>query len=190
MTRLILTTSDSGAGSLKQAGIADIVIPFGFRFVWEKLPSPELSWLSAARSGRAQFLTGSIIYRTGVFENARARRNRIDRLLRPVRNHRIVDRSRTKRTDNADLVARLFATSREDRFEAGSGPGRRRHRQPSTGRADQMAAAISQNLWGSSGNSQRGLAGLSRIDPAGLVQPAVEGFDRAAEASADCGGTA
>jgi hypothetical protein len=33
MTRLILTTSDSGAGSLKQAGIADIVIPFGFRFV-------------------------------------------------------------------------------------------------------------------------------------------------------------
>src|SRR5437879_12386066 len=39
MTRLILTTSDSGAASLKQAGIADVVIPFGFRFVWEELPS-------------------------------------------------------------------------------------------------------------------------------------------------------
>lgn len=39
MTRLILTTSDAGAGSLKQAGIADIVIPFGFRFVWGPLPS-------------------------------------------------------------------------------------------------------------------------------------------------------
>jgi hypothetical protein len=39
MTRLILTTDDSGAGSLKQAGIADIVIPFGFRFVWGPLPS-------------------------------------------------------------------------------------------------------------------------------------------------------
>jgi hypothetical protein len=38
MTRLILTTSDSAAGSLKQAGIADIVIPFGFRFVWGPLP--------------------------------------------------------------------------------------------------------------------------------------------------------
>jgi hypothetical protein len=39
MTRLILTTSDSGAGSLMQAGIADIVVPFGFRFVWGPLPS-------------------------------------------------------------------------------------------------------------------------------------------------------
>ena len=39
MTRLILTTSDSGAGCLLQAGIADVVIPFGFRFVWGPLPS-------------------------------------------------------------------------------------------------------------------------------------------------------
>lgn len=39
MTRLILTTSDSGAGSLKDTGIADIVIPFGFRFVRGPLPS-------------------------------------------------------------------------------------------------------------------------------------------------------
>jgi hypothetical protein len=37
--RLILTTSDSGAGSLRQTGLADIVIPFGFRFVWGPLPS-------------------------------------------------------------------------------------------------------------------------------------------------------
>ena len=39
MTRLILTTSDSGAGSLKQTGIADIVIPLGFRLVSGPLPS-------------------------------------------------------------------------------------------------------------------------------------------------------
>jgi hypothetical protein len=39
MTRLILTTDDSGAGTLRQAAIADIVIPFGFRFVWGPLPS-------------------------------------------------------------------------------------------------------------------------------------------------------
>ena len=37
--RLILTTSDSGAGGLRQTGLADIVIPFGFRFVWGPLPS-------------------------------------------------------------------------------------------------------------------------------------------------------
>ena len=39
MTRLILTTNDSGAESLRQTGMADIVIPFGFRFVWGPLPS-------------------------------------------------------------------------------------------------------------------------------------------------------
>jgi hypothetical protein len=39
MTRLILTTSDSGAGCLRQPGLADIVIPFGFRLVWGRLPS-------------------------------------------------------------------------------------------------------------------------------------------------------
>jgi hypothetical protein len=51
MTRLILTTDDSGAGCLKQAGIADIVIPFGIRFVWGPPPSDaELAKLLAARS--------------------------------------------------------------------------------------------------------------------------------------------
>ncbi|SDR88589.1 hypothetical protein [Bradyrhizobium canariense] len=39
MTRLILTTNDSGSGALKGARIADIVIPFGYRFVWGPLPS-------------------------------------------------------------------------------------------------------------------------------------------------------
>ena len=53
MTRLILTTDDSGAGSLKRAGLADIVIPFGFRFVWESLPSAaELATLLAPRSAK------------------------------------------------------------------------------------------------------------------------------------------
>src|SRR5437868_2234465 len=40
VTRLILTTDSSGAGSLMQAGIADLVIPLDFRFVWGPLPSP------------------------------------------------------------------------------------------------------------------------------------------------------
>jgi hypothetical protein len=39
MTRLILTSTDSGAGCLLKAGAADIVIPLGFRFVWDALPS-------------------------------------------------------------------------------------------------------------------------------------------------------
>jgi hypothetical protein len=51
MKRLILTTDDSGAGNLRQAGLADIVIPFGLRFVWGPLPTPEeLATLLAARS--------------------------------------------------------------------------------------------------------------------------------------------
>jgi hypothetical protein len=39
MTRLILTTDYVGAGCLQQAGIADLVIPLGFRFVGGPLPS-------------------------------------------------------------------------------------------------------------------------------------------------------
>src|SRR5229473_4233714 len=53
MTRLILTTSDSGAGCLMQAGVADVVIPFGFRFAWGPLPSAaNLAWSLATRSAR------------------------------------------------------------------------------------------------------------------------------------------
>src|SRR6202012_4908388 len=39
MKRLILTTSDSGAGCLKVAGIADKVIGIGYRFAAGALPS-------------------------------------------------------------------------------------------------------------------------------------------------------
>lgn len=39
MTRLILASTDSGAGCLLRAGMGDIVIPLGFRFVWDALPS-------------------------------------------------------------------------------------------------------------------------------------------------------
>jgi hypothetical protein len=53
MTRLILTTDDSGAENLRQAGVADIVIPFGLRFVWGPLPTSEqLATLLAARSAK------------------------------------------------------------------------------------------------------------------------------------------
>jgi hypothetical protein len=41
MTRLILTTSDSGAGHLKVAGIADIVCAIALELVWGPLPSDE-----------------------------------------------------------------------------------------------------------------------------------------------------
>jgi hypothetical protein len=39
MTRLILTTDSSGAGCLVQTGIADMVVPLGFRFIGAPLPS-------------------------------------------------------------------------------------------------------------------------------------------------------
>jgi hypothetical protein len=53
MMRLILTTSDSGAGCLMQTGMADIVIPFGFRFVGGPLPDlAELATSLATRSGK------------------------------------------------------------------------------------------------------------------------------------------
>ena len=50
-TRLILTTEGSGAGALKQAGLADIVVPLGFKLVWGPLPpDAELATLFAPRA--------------------------------------------------------------------------------------------------------------------------------------------
>ena len=77
MTRLILTTSDSGAGSLKGAGIADIVIPFGFRFVWGPLPSDaELTASLAPSSTQRPWLWD--IYRKHLGENRESEHELID----------------------------------------------------------------------------------------------------------------
>jgi hypothetical protein len=51
MKKLILTTSDSGAGALKKAGLADCVIGFGLCFVWGKLwSSAKLQTFLSSRS--------------------------------------------------------------------------------------------------------------------------------------------
>jgi hypothetical protein len=53
MTRLILTTDDPGAETLKRASLGDIVIPFRFRFVWGSLPSvADIGMLLAPRSAK------------------------------------------------------------------------------------------------------------------------------------------
>jgi hypothetical protein len=77
MTRLILTTSDSGAGSLKQTGIADIVIPFGFRFVWGQLLSDaELAASLTPSATQDHWL--SDIYRKHLGENGKSEHGLID----------------------------------------------------------------------------------------------------------------
>jgi hypothetical protein len=53
VTRLILTSSDSGAGCLRQPGIADAVIPFGHRF-FEGFP-PEAELADSLTASSAQF---------------------------------------------------------------------------------------------------------------------------------------
>jgi hypothetical protein len=56
--RLILTTSDSGAGALQTAGLADCVIGFGRRFVWGQLQSSgELERSLAPRSATRDALS-------------------------------------------------------------------------------------------------------------------------------------
>src|SRR6266404_8018245 len=99
-------------------------------------------------------------------------------------------RSGPEFTTDADLAAGLFAPSLKDCSEADIAPGGRPHRQLPAGRTGHMAAAGRQNPERSSGTSQRGLAGLSGADAAGLVQPAVKGSQRPAAASADGAGTA
>ena len=55
MKRLILTTSDSGAGGLGEAKRADCVIPLSPRFIWGPVPSPaELETLLSSRSAADQ----------------------------------------------------------------------------------------------------------------------------------------
>jgi hypothetical protein len=77
MTRLILTTSDSGAGSLMGTGIADIVIPFGFRFVWGPLPSDaELAASLAPNSTQHPWLWN--IYRRHLGENGESEHGLVD----------------------------------------------------------------------------------------------------------------
>jgi hypothetical protein len=53
MKRLILTTSDSGAGCLRQPSVADAVIPFGHRF-FERLP-PEAELADSLTASSSQF---------------------------------------------------------------------------------------------------------------------------------------
>ena len=77
MTSLILTTSDSGAGSLKQTGIADIVIPFGFRFVRGPLPSDaELAAALASSATHHHWLRD--IYRKHLGESGKSEYGLID----------------------------------------------------------------------------------------------------------------
>ncbi len=77
MTHLILTTSDSGAGGLKGTGIADVVIPFGFRFVWGLLPSDvELAEALAPSAPQHHWLRD--IYRKHLGENGKSEQGLID----------------------------------------------------------------------------------------------------------------
>jgi hypothetical protein len=72
MTRLILTTDDSGAGALRGAGIADIVIPFGPRLVGGPLRSDaELASFLAERSANSgsHWLDNVDRRRLGEFDN-------------------------------------------------------------------------------------------------------------------------
>jgi hypothetical protein len=77
MTRLILTTNDSGAGSLKRAGVADIVLPLGFRFVCGPLPSDTALAASLAPSS-AQHPWLWNLYRRHLGENRVSEHGLID----------------------------------------------------------------------------------------------------------------
>src|ERR1700722_7011335 len=53
MMRLIVTFDDSAGGALKQAALADCVLPFGLVLVWGRLrPANELNMLLSARAAK------------------------------------------------------------------------------------------------------------------------------------------
>jgi hypothetical protein len=77
VTHLILTTSESGAGSLKGTGIADVVIPFGFRFVWGRLLSDaELAASLTASAAQHRWLWD--IYRKHLGQSGQSEHGLID----------------------------------------------------------------------------------------------------------------
>src|ERR1700722_10105573 len=173
--RLILTTSDSGAGSLRQTGLADIVIPFGFRFVWGPLPS-DADLVSSLSRGSPQ-PDGTIdlwlknAYRKYFGEIAGNGIGLIDLCERCETIELWIDPD----PNSVDLAVGPFAPARKDCSEADIGPGGRGHRQSPAGRGGHMAVAGHHDPERSSRSRQHGLAGLSPADAAGVVQPARRG---------------
>ena len=116
MKRLILTSS-SGS-SLMRSDLADVVIPFFFRFVWGPLPSPdELAAYLGPRSDEQA--PGLITGRTMSAGGAAASKARKDlglvEFCEPLRDDRVMVRSEPERSIATDLVARLFPFSSGDR---------------------------------------------------------------------------
>ncbi len=69
MTRLILTTEDSGAGSLRAARIADIVLPSAFGSSGDRCrptQSSQRSWRRAPRNTALRAPTGWILSARGI----------------------------------------------------------------------------------------------------------------------------
>jgi len=185
MTRLILTTDDSGAGSLRAAGSADIVVPFGIRFVWGLLPSDaELNdqmidhWLwNVYRKHLGEIGDKEI----GLIDFCE-RCETIELWIDPEPNAQLtlvwlLDYLR----QHGKIALKLTLVQADVPIGNRQSPARR---------SGQMAAAGRQNPERSSGNSQRGVAGLSCPDAAGLVQPAIKGFEYPSTSSAGCCGTA
>src|SRR5579863_8347420 len=96
-----------------------------------------------------------------------------------------MDRSGPEFATDADLAAGLFPPSWEGRFESDVGPGGRPYRRPPARRSSHVATAGCQNPERSPENSQHGLAGLSGVNAAAMVQSAWQGSQRIAAASTD-----
>ena len=131
MTRLILTTDSSGAGCLMQAGIADLVIPLDFCFVWGPLPtSSDLATSLSMRSTKHDTALPHWLENSG-WRHEELRRKGLG-LIELCRQCETVELW-VDPEPNAQLMLiwllDYFRLSRKDRFKAEFGPGGRRHRQ-------------------------------------------------------------
>jgi hypothetical protein len=187
MMRLILTTDSSGAGCLMQAGIADLVIPFGFCFVGG--PLPPASDLAASLSTR------STKHETAFphwLENAGKRHQDIRRegvgLIELCKRCETIELW-VDPEPNAQLTLIWLLDYLQHhpkialKLKLVQAPDRR----SSAGRSCRMADTSREHPEPSFGNRQRGLAGLPGIDTAGLVRPVRQGSQRDAAASAERG---
>lgn len=167
MTRLILTTSDSGAGCLKVAEIADKVIGIGYRFS----AGPLLSEAELAKSF-ASFASFSLA-------DVGDRFDAIELWIDPDPNAQLI------------LIWLLQCSARTiDRFETEFGAGGCPDRGTDARASARASVAGCQDRGQSPRTRKLGLAGLAGAEAAGLAWSSFEGFRRATAASAGCGRSA
>jgi hypothetical protein len=173
MKRLILTTSDSGSGSIGATGLADFVITLERRFAWGPLPSgAQLEAFFSARTAQERGLHWQDFTPARRFEKPGGKDlGLIEFCARYESVELWIDPDPNAQLNLLWLLDYLYADEKlvsKVKFVQADFPHGRMH----TERVGKLAWTACRRDRESSRNGPCGVAGLSRTDPSGLVQAA------------------